>query len=222
MTGQLDWTYVCEGQDRTRTNLCLQFWFLAVCPRSHSLQSRLASLLSSSPAMSPKPGEKVKGGAAKGGAAKEGVVKEPTKRAAAVGQNASTLKGKALDAMPERDLKEMVGWMKYHGEQKKVPDSHVAQAMAKFNAGSPEEKRKILQSFKGPNGKSLKWAKELVVATKTTDADIDSTKSGMMTRPAGNKYVRTASFRGGGPHVLIKHLFFFNGCLGIFLCRIRE
>ena len=124
------------------------------------------------------------------------------------GQNTATLKEKGLPPMEAKALTEMMGWMKYHGETKKTPDEAIKQALHKFNAAGPEEKRKILNSFKGPNGKTVKWAKELVVSETTANTDTDSTKQGMMTRPAGNKYVRAASFRGGGgPHVLIKHFF---------------
>ena len=37
------------------------------------------------------------------------------------GQNASTLKEAGLEKMPQKDLTEMLGWMKYHGETKKKP-----------------------------------------------------------------------------------------------------
>ena len=139
---------------------------------------------------------------------KEGVEAKTTIKVSLkhTGQNAATLKG--LPPMEGKDLREMVGWLKYHGQTKAKPDASVTELSTKFNAASPEEKRKILGSFKGPNGKSLKWAKEMVVSEETTDQNVDATKQGMMTRPAGNKYVRAASFRGGGgPHVLIKHFF---------------
>ena len=68
-----------------------------------------------------------------------------------------------LPPMPAGDLKEMVGYLKYNGLQKASPDDNCKAALEKFHNASPEEKRKMLASFKSPSGKSLKWAKEIVV-----------------------------------------------------------
>jgi hypothetical protein len=105
------------------------------------------------------------------------------------------------DRLPPMDasaLKEMVGYLKYHGIEKVKPNEDCAAALEKFHAATPEEKRKILASFKSPSGKSLKWAKEVVSSEKVTDQYVDSAESGMMTRPVGNKNVGSASLRGGG------------------------
>ena len=146
--------------------------------------------------MSPKIDPKAKGVAK--GAAKPTIADRRAEK-----KGVAPEKPKKVDPLPPMnptDLKEMVGWMKYHGMEKKIPCTDAAKALEKFHESSPEEKRKILASFKSPSGKSLKWAKEVVTAETVSDKWDDVAQSGMMTRPVGNKYVRSSSFREGGSH----------------------
>ena len=51
----------------------------------------------------------------------------------------------------------------------------------------------MLASFKSPSGKSLKWAKEIVVGEEVVDASVEEAIAGWMTRQVGNKNVQSAS-----------------------------
>ena len=113
--------------------------------------------------MAPKSGdtaaakETVKVKSKTGAAPKWGVVAGPVRAA------------RQMEAMDPGALKQMTSYMSYHGVQKQHPDEFARKLLDKFSAASAAEKRKLLEGFKFPNGKSLKWCKDMVTSETKTD-----------------------------------------------------
>lgn len=109
----------------------------------------------------------------------EQIAEEPPLR-----QKAAKLTGKPsqMDAMPAAELKAMMGFLKYHGAEKKEPDEHAARVLEMFHQASPDQKRSLLSSYKTSTGKPLKWAKEVATADIRRDDETIGTIADFFTR----------------------------------------
>ena len=145
-----------------------------------------------------KPKEKDAQGAKSKGAKPKTVAKlavPPPPPAAGTSSAASAASTDAEDSvtddtpiMDATALKQMLGFLKYHGSQKKSPDDACQQALHRYMMGDPKEKRRILDSFKGPGGKSVKWAKEICVSQKTIDSSESTAFENFCTRTVAYTY----------------------------------
>ena len=120
-------------------------------------------------------------------AKKGGIVLSSKERTKIVGKQAG--KKKDVETVPANEpqvaekqkpmdaggLKKLCSFLQYHGKDKKNPDSSCRELLGVFNDAGALEKRKILSSFLGPNGKSLKWASDF--STSELKEDIEETGS---------------------------------------------
>ena len=82
------------------------------------------------------------------------------------------------------DLEQMLSFLKYHGNKKVNPGPSCQKILHDFHEAGPAAKRKILSSFSGPNGKSIKWASDFVTEEVKLDVDETGAVADFYTRPA--------------------------------------